>query len=151
MNRLVWLVLLALLPGMVLAEEPPGKPPRQNSFDDNFNRVDTNHDGQLSLTEAKRNAPGIALRFSTMDANHDGQVSKKELLRYVHKEGRRAADRFKRADRNGNGALSKEEARAFPGIYARFDQIDTNHNGEVTLREIGRYARMQAKKQRGAR
>jgi len=151
MNRSIWFVILVLLPGMTLAAEPAGKPQRKNTFDDNFNRVDTNRDGKLSMTEAEKNAPGVALRFAVMDANHDGQVSKKELMNFVEAQRKQAVARFKRADKNGNGKLSKQEARALPGIYARFDKIDANRDGQVTPREIGRYARAQAKKQRGSR
>ena len=149
MNRSVWFVMLVLLPGMALAAEPATKPQGKNTFDDNFNRVDTNHDGKLSMAEAEQNAPGVALRFVLMDANHDGQVSKKELMDFVEAQRKQAVARFKRADKNGNGKLSKQEAKALPGIYARFDQIDANHDGQVTPREIGRYARaQQANKQR---
>jgi Ca2+-binding EF-hand superfamily protein len=150
MNRSVWLVTLVLLPGMVLAAEPAGKPQRKNSFNENFNRVDTNRDGKLSISEAKRNAPGVARRFTLMDANHDGQVSKQELINYGKEQRRRAVTRFKRADRNHNGKLSKQEARTLPGIHARFDQIDANHDGQLTLREIGRYAQSRADKRRQA-
>jgi Ca2+-binding EF-hand superfamily protein len=150
MNRLVWLAVLALLPAMAAAE-PAGKTRQHNKFDQNFERVDTNHDGQLSMAEAEKGAPGIALRFALMDANRDGQVSKKELMGFVEAQRKEAAARFKQADKNGNGALSREEAKALPGVYARFDQMDTNHNGEVTPREIGSYIKAQVNKRREAR
>jgi Ca2+-binding EF-hand superfamily protein len=150
MNKLVWFVVLALLSGMAVAE-PAGGRQRNNTFDENFNRADTNHDGQLSMAEAEKNAPGIALRFALMDANHDGQLSKQELLNFVKAQRKEAASRFRRADKNGNGALSREEARALPGIYAHYDQIDANHDGEVTPQEIGRYVEGQVNKRRQAR
>lgn len=151
MNKTVWFAILVLLPGMALAADPAGKTQRRNAFDENFNRVDTNHDGKLSMTEAEKKAPGIALRFAVMDANHDGQVSKKELIGFVEAQRKRAVARFKRADKNRNGKLSKQEARSLPGIYARFDQIDANHDGQVSPREIRSYARAQVQKQRQAR
>jgi Ca2+-binding EF-hand superfamily protein len=151
MNRSVWFVMLVLLSGMALAAEPADKPQRKNTFDENFNRVDTNHDGQLSMSEAEKNAPGVALRFALMDTNHDGQVSKKELIDFVQAQRKQAIERFKQADKNGNGKLSRKEAMALPGIYARFDQIDANHDGQVTPQEIGRYARVQIDKQRQAK
>lgn len=47
--------------------------------------------------------------------------------------------RFAKADTDGDGALSREEAKAMPRVASRFDAIDANHDGKVTMEEIGRY------------
>lgn len=49
-------------------------------------------------------------------------------------------DRFTRADLDGNGTLSRDEARA-AGFAAgdSFDKVDADHDGVVTLYEIGTY------------
>ncbi|MBL8511007.1 MAG: EF-hand domain-containing protein [Betaproteobacteria bacterium] len=44
--------------------------------------------------------------------------------------------RLKAADKNGDGKISREEAAALPRIAKKFDQIDTNKDGFVTLEEI---------------
>ena len=150
MRKLAWFVLLALLSGVAVAAEPTsGK--QKNTFEDNFKRADTNHDGQMSMAEAEKNAPGVALRFALMDANHDGQLSKKEILDFVNAQRKRALDRFKQADKDGNGALSKEEAKAFPGVYAHYDQMDADHNGELTPKEIGQYVQNERRQARAAK
>ena len=47
------------------------------------------------------------------------------------------AARFKAADKNGDGKLTYEEAKAgMPRIAAVFDQIDTDKKGYLTLPEI---------------
>ena len=43
---------------------------------------------------------------------------------------------FKRADTNGDGKLSKEEAGMFPTIAARFDELDKDKDGFLTLEEF---------------
>jgi hypothetical protein len=48
-----------------------------------------------------------------------------------------AEARFKAADADRNGKLSKAEAKAgMPRIHANFDRIDTDKDGFVTLAEI---------------
>jgi len=45
--------------------------------------------------------------------------------------------RFKKADTNGDGKLSKEEAQAgMPRLAKNFDAIDTNQDGFITPDEI---------------
>jgi len=43
---------------------------------------------------------------------------------------------FKRADANGDGKLSKEEASRLPAIAARFDELDKNKDGFLTPDEL---------------
>lgn len=148
MNKLVWFVVLVCLSGTAAAAT--GTHAQKKAFNKSFERADTNHDGKLSMAEAEKKAPGVALRFALMDANRDGMVSQKELLGYVEAQRKQAAARFKRADKNGDGALSRKEARALPGVYARFAQMDANHNGKVTPREIGQYARAQIARRKAA-
>ena len=47
------------------------------------------------------------------------------------------AARFKAADKNGDGKLTYEEAKAgMPRIAAVFDKIDTDNKGYLTLPQI---------------
>ncbi|WNL46731.1 hypothetical protein RKE25_03580 [Dyella sp. BiH032] len=48
--------------------------------------------------------------------------------------------RFVKADTDGDGALNREEAKAMPRVSSHFDDIDADHDGRVTLQEIGRFA-----------
>jgi len=43
---------------------------------------------------------------------------------------------FKRADANGDGKLSKEEAARLPAIAARFDELDRDKDGFLSLAEF---------------
>ena len=43
---------------------------------------------------------------------------------------------FQRADSNGDGKLSREEAARLPAIFAKFDEIDTNKDGFLSFDEF---------------
>ncbi len=45
---------------------------------DFFKKVDTNNDGQISLSEAQANAPRLAEHFNEIDTDHNGQISQDE-------------------------------------------------------------------------
>jgi len=72
-------------------------------------------------------------------------ASEKKSAGYVdHKEFEAA---FKKADTNGDGALSKDEvakAKGLPAVKKNFDAMDTNKDGKVTVAE--RYAWEEARK-----
>lgn len=57
---------------------------------------------------------------------------------------------FKNADTNGDGGLTKEELGKAPGnrllnMRAHFDEMDTNHDGKVTLEENSAWVEAQRK------
>jgi Ca2+-binding EF-hand superfamily protein len=59
--------------------------------------------------------------------------------------------RFAAADKNGDGRLTKEEARAgMPYVYRHFDAIDKTRQGTISLAEIAAYAREQRAARKGA-
>jgi len=52
---------------------------------------------------------------------------------------------FARADTNGDGKLSREEAQRFPEIAARFDELDRDHDGFLSFAEFAAGATPPAK------
>ena len=60
------------------------------------------------------------------------------------------AERLKQADTNGDGMISREEAKALPRIAAHFDEIDANHDGQITADELRAFHKMHGEKRRGA-
>ena len=43
---------------------------------------------------------------------------------------------FSRADTNGDGKLSKEEAARMPAISAKFEELDGNKDGSLSMDEF---------------
>ena len=61
-------------------------------------------------------------------------------------------ERFEAADADHDGKLTKAEADGkMPRIYKAFDEIDTEHNGYITLQQIAKYAqgKMAARRAQG--
>ena len=44
--------------------------------------------------------------------------------------------RLKAADTNGDGMISRDEAKALPRIAKHFDEADANHDGQLTADEL---------------
>ena len=51
-------------------------------------------------------------------------------------EGHDPMARLKAADTNGDGMISRDEAKALPRIAKHFDEIDANHDGQLTADEL---------------
>ena len=60
-------------------------------------------------------------------------------------------ERFAAADKNGDGKLTRDEAKAgMPFVYKHFDEIDKAHSGAITMADIAAFAKeKRAAKQSG--
>jgi Ca2+-binding EF-hand superfamily protein len=107
-----------------------------------FKAADKDNDGSLTREEAKA-MPRVSKKFDAIDADKSGTVSlaeiqaaKKKMGKEAHKRG---AERFKAADKNGDGMLDREEAKSMPKVAKNFDAIDADKNSTVTAKEIHDY------------
>jgi Ca2+-binding EF-hand superfamily protein len=98
---------------------------------DRFAAADTNHDGKVS--KAEWDAANKA-RFATLDTNHDGKMSMDEVTAALKgKTEMSPADYMKQSDTDKNGSISEAE---YVGAWdARFDSMDTNHDGSMAKDE----------------
>jgi hypothetical protein len=102
-------LLLTVVPLPVLAQV--------TATGDYLARMDTDHDGHVSLAEYQA---WMSYAFDGMDRNRDGVLSVEELpggrgkpiTRVAHLA--QLADRFKRQDADGDGFLSAKELAAPP-------------------------------------
>lgn len=104
-------------------------------------QFDQDKDGFVSRAEAAGH-PMLSAGFDTLDGNKDAKLSKEELqaahqaMRGKHRE--RADARFKAADKDGDGALSQQEADAAARQKATqmFERLDANKDGKLTQDEM---------------
>jgi Ca2+-binding EF-hand superfamily protein len=139
-------VLLIAMPCITQAADPSGHSKKEidAKFNQLFKEVDTNEDGKISKEEAAVKAPGMADSFDAIDADHDGGLSKEEIKSFtaaIEKKRFEFAKQLETADKNKNGKLSREEVKSIPGLSAHFDEIDSNHDGQLVIKEIADYVR----------
>jgi Ca2+-binding EF-hand superfamily protein len=104
-----------------------------------FAQMDSNNDGSISSSEYESFASAT---FNRADSNRDDKLSVAEIQAYVGiSRGRHggpsqfsAAQRFQRRDANGDGVISRTEFTQ--GASARFQELDGNHNNQLTEQEL---------------
>ena len=117
------------------SSQPPGARPDKPGYQS----LDINADGLITLDEAQTH-PRFAARFSEIDSNRDGQLDQPEMN--THREKMRAEmqsrgeERWKAADKDGDGVISRDEAASMPRMAERFDQLDANTDGRVSREEM---------------
>jgi Ca2+-binding EF-hand superfamily protein len=102
--------------------------------------VDPDGDGVVTRDEAKAH-PWLADKFDSVDANKDGGLDKNELTA-MHDAHRaemqaRGEERWKAADTDGNGSISRAEAEASKSwVAGQFDKLDADKDGQLTRDEM---------------
>jgi Ca2+-binding EF-hand superfamily protein len=111
-----WLTVLiaAVMPALARAKESSP-----------LARLDTDHDGTVSLDEAKKAAETM---FDELDRDHDGTLTRREL------RGRLSAREFAAADTDKDGTISKDEYLAV--VEQRFKAADADNDGTLTAQEL---------------
>jgi Ca2+-binding EF-hand superfamily protein len=103
-------------------------------------KVDANGDGVVTREEAQP-YPRLTEHFDAADANKDGQLDATEVNTYreqMRVEMRaKAMERWKAADKDGDGSVSRAEAEtSMPLMAERFDKFDANGDGKVSRDEM---------------
>lgn len=121
------------------ADEGPG-----SKLETRFKSADKDADGTLDKAEAAA-MRHVERHFEALDTDKDGTVSLEELRAGMRTRGmhgrEKAQAQFKSADKDGDGTLDKGEAAAMPGVAKRFEQIDADKDGTVSLEELHAFAK----------
>jgi Ca2+-binding EF-hand superfamily protein len=110
-------------------------------FRELFLDLDANHDNAIEREEVPASArPAFELLLKSGDDNHNGKLEADEykavlldLREFTEEAKKKAIERFKSMDKDGDGKVSREE---FTGPKERFDLLDRNGDGVVTEEEF---------------
>ena len=120
-------------------------------------KLDLNDDGVIDLDEAAKDDRGIILEnFEEIDTNEDRVIDLNELKESLSNKRRRrpsAKKLMKELDDNEDGKLNKLEVAAKDNrmIKNNFDDIDTNDDDEISLKELRAFFKNKAPKKRDRR
>ncbi|MGL4236485.1 MAG: EF-hand domain-containing protein [Tabrizicola sp.] len=127
----------AVFASVALAEKGPGgSGGRGAMLLEQFDAMDTDKDGKLSLAELEAHRKA---EFTAADTNGDGALSAEELAaRQLAKFSETLADRTARMidnmDNDGNGTISEDEIGEGPG-ERNFARLDTDNDGAISKEE----------------
>jgi Ca2+-binding EF-hand superfamily protein len=110
-------------------------------FRELFLDLDTNHDNAIEREEVPASArPAFERLLKSGDDNHNGKLEAEEykavlldLREFTEQAKKKAVERFKSMDKDGDGKVSREE---FTGPKERFDVLDRNADGLLTQEEF---------------
>ncbi len=123
---------------------------------ENFQKIDTNGDGMLSLEEVKKaisQNKGISLSnveqiFKSIDTDNSGNIDYTEFIaasldKNIYLQENKLYEAFKLFDVDGSGKISKDEIAYILGtekkskeIEKLFKKYDTNNDGEIDFKEF---------------
>lgn len=103
--------------------------------------LDKDGDGRVSRAEATSAATDRAnKRFDAIDADKDGYLTQEEVdnarVKAKSDMKRAAEHRLGQADTDGDGAISREEAKSLPMLDRNFDRLDANKDGKISRDEM---------------
>jgi Ca2+-binding EF-hand superfamily protein len=114
------------------ADRAEHKQDRTQRRTEEFNKADTNHDGQLTLEEW--------LAFKPHHHHHHGFWQRFAFWHHHGHRGQRPEAWFNKVDTNHDGSISLSEAQAgAPEMAKHFNEIDTDHNGQISQDELHAY------------
>jgi len=159
MKKLTWLATALLLSCVACTAKEEKKTEhknksvkehKDNSIEEDFRRLDANHDGSISKDEIEKiGTPALQLNFDNFDANKDGKLSLQETTAFVlaqrEETARRKNEVFGSIDANHDGGVSKEEAEKVDDLFfiGNFREIDASKDGKLSMQELDAFAEAQ--------
>lgn len=133
-----WTLPIAALLVASLAQAADTPPPGRGAYP-----MDADKDGYVTREEAK-DYPMLLAQFDAADANKDGKLDIAEMdarRNVMRASGRaKAQERWQAADTDGDGAISRKEAKAsMPGVAERFKKFDVDGNGKIERNEMHQF------------
>jgi Ca2+-binding EF-hand superfamily protein len=114
---------IAIVLGLAPAVAAPDSTPNDQSLV--LSKIDTDHDGTISLDEAKAAA---SAKFDALDTDKEGTLDASELTGILRPGG------VKKADKDKDATLDKPEFLAL--VEKMFKEADPDHDGTLNAKEL---------------
>ncbi len=114
-----------------------------------FEELDTDSDGQI--TQSEMQAMGAA-RFDEADTDGNGVLSAEELIAKAQQQaGKRVTGMIERFDKDGDGALSRDEMPKPRRAGRMFDHFDEDGSGGISEQEFDEAKAQMGERRKGHR
>jgi hypothetical protein len=114
------------------AQATPAKvPDLPPDLQQKFKQADITNRGGLNKAEAASAGFAAKGKFDDIDADHDHIITLYEIATYLASQGQQWA----KADTNGDGVVSREEAEKVPSLAKIFNNADRDGDGMVRKEE----------------
>ena len=128
------MLVLATLPA--LAQSQSELQSYQQRLQQLFQRLDQNRDQRLERSEVMGH-PYLERHFDRLDQHQRGYLTPADLHPPAASgRGERARRFFQKADRNGDGVISSQEAEPYPWLLRRLNDADRNGDGNLSRDEL---------------
>lgn len=111
----------------------------ETKLTDNWSTYDEDGDGSLNLEEysefERTSASGDATSGDTSGMLGIGETEQ-DMPATRHQQQRVGDDLIGELDRDGDGAISKDEAEGEAGLSGQWDQLDRNSDGKLDAQEL---------------
>jgi Ca2+-binding EF-hand superfamily protein len=116
-------LMVVVMLGLTPALAAPDTTPNDQSLV--LQKIDTDHDGTISLSEAKAAA---SAKFDALDTDKEGTLDENELT------GILGPDTLKKTDKDRDATLDKAEFLSL--VEKMFKQADLDHDGTLNAKEL---------------
>ena len=129
-------VTMLALPAAAQGPRDGGRMKHHDMMKEHIAAMDTNGDGEISEAEVEAHREAM---FAAIDTDGNGTLSQEELV--AHHEAKKAerrarmqAEMFSRFDKDGSGAVTKDEFEDRPMMM--FERFDDDGDGVIIIDEI---------------
>lgn len=117
----------------------PGETP-DSRFAERFRQADANGDGRITEDEARAAGLWFTRDFNSVDTDHSGTVTLFELGQALQRRLSRWLSDFDAADTNHDGRVTEDEAARMPSIGEVFKTTNRSKDRAVSRQEFESYA-----------
>lgn len=113
----------------------------ESKLSKSWSKFDKNGDGKLDREEFAKFEQNVAVKEEVAEVGAEGETEEEMPVSPMQPEVEKEvkSEYFKKLDKDGDGAISKEEAQAESKLSKNWDQFDENGDGKIDPGELGKF------------